>query len=104
MAATADGANDSKSGSDSKSGNDSKSGDYSVGLARGNERNRAEPKESACTQVMLSAKRMMGLGIASRMYHNDHTPPHFHARCAGEEAVIDIESRTFLDGWLPPFE
>jgi hypothetical protein len=42
------------------------------------------------------------LGITIWMYHNDHAPPHVHARYAGEEAVIDIESLAVLDGWLPP--
>ena len=42
------------------------------------------------------------LGITIWVYHNDRAPPHFHARYAGEEAVIDIESLAILDGWLPP--
>jgi hypothetical protein len=42
------------------------------------------------------------LGISIWMYHTDHAPPHFHARYAGQEAVIGIESLAILDGRLPP--
>jgi hypothetical protein len=35
------------------------------------------------------------------MYFRDHAPPHFHARYAGEEAVIAIADGTVLRGELP---
>jgi hypothetical protein len=35
------------------------------------------------------------------MYHNDHAPPHFHARYQGHEAVIGIEQLDVLRGGLP---
>jgi hypothetical protein len=46
-------------------------------------------------------------GIAIWMYHDEprHTGrPHFHARCAGHEATVDIENRAVLAGRLPPRE
>jgi len=42
------------------------------------------------------------LGISIWMYHNDHAPPHFHARYSGQEAVIAIDSLQVLNGELPP--
>jgi len=41
-------------------------------------------------------------GIVVRMYFNDHSPPHFHAVYGENEAVVDIESLTFIKGQLPP--
>ena len=41
------------------------------------------------------------LGIAIVMLYNDHAPPHFHARCGGEEAMIDIQFARLLKGRLP---
>ncbi len=41
-------------------------------------------------------------GISIYMYFDDHPPPHFHARYAGREARIDIESLSVLEGSLPP--
>ena len=35
------------------------------------------------------------------MFHNDHDPPHFHARYAEYEARIAIASGDPLDGELP---
>jgi hypothetical protein len=35
------------------------------------------------------------------MFFNDHSPPHFHARQAGREAVIRIDTLEVLDGDLP---
>lgn len=35
------------------------------------------------------------------MYFLDHAPPHFHAICAGDEAVIEIETDAILRGALP---
>jgi len=41
-------------------------------------------------------------GIVICMYYDDHAPPHFHARYAGQEAVIEIESLRVLAGSLSP--
>jgi hypothetical protein len=40
-------------------------------------------------------------GIVIQIYWFDHTPPHFHARYAENEAQIDIQSVSVLDGSLP---
>ncbi|MGH2761257.1 MAG: DUF4160 domain-containing protein [Thermoleophilaceae bacterium] len=40
-------------------------------------------------------------GIVVGMYFRDHPPPHFHARYAGEEAVIAIATREVIAGSLP---
>lgn len=34
------------------------------------------------------------------MYFDDHAPPHFHATYSEEEAVIEIDSLTVLQGRL----
>ena len=39
-------------------------------------------------------------GISIRMYWLDHSPPHFHAECVGEEAVIDIRKLNVIRGSL----
>ena len=49
---------------------------------------------------MPEISRFFGIVIA--MYHNEHGPPHFHARYAGEKALIEIETLTILEGRLPP--
>jgi len=36
------------------------------------------------------------------MFWNDHAPPHFHARFAGEECKIDLATLRVLEGGLPP--
>lgn len=36
------------------------------------------------------------------MYWADHAPPHFHARYAGDEIVIDIRTLGAIGGSLPP--
>jgi hypothetical protein len=36
------------------------------------------------------------LGISIYFYYNDHAPPHFNARYAGDDAVFDIER---LNSW-----
>jgi hypothetical protein len=36
------------------------------------------------------------------MYHEDHAPPHFHARYGGRKAVVSIEPPEVLYGRLPP--
>ena len=40
-------------------------------------------------------------GIVIQIYWFDHSPPHFHARYAGEEVQIDIRGATVLAGSLP---
>lgn len=40
-------------------------------------------------------------GIAIYMYFNDHSPPHFHAKYAGGEALYEINSLRIYRGGLP---
>ena len=40
-------------------------------------------------------------GILIQMYFADHAPPHFHARYAEFEALIDIRTLEILQGQLP---
>ena len=40
-------------------------------------------------------------GIYIRMYHDGHSPPHFHAEYQGHEAIIDLKSGEILRGSLP---
>ena len=42
------------------------------------------------------------LGIAVRMYFNDHAPPHFHVRYQGFRARVLIPDGEVFDGRLPP--
>jgi hypothetical protein len=42
------------------------------------------------------------LGIVITMYHNDHAPPHFHARYGRAEALIGIDPLATLESALPP--
>jgi hypothetical protein len=42
------------------------------------------------------------LGVAVRMFFNDHDPPHFHVRYQGYRARILIASGEIIDGRLPP--
>ena len=49
---------------------------------------------------MPEVSRFFGIVIA--MHHNDHAPPHFHARYAGRKAVVSIEPPEVLHGRLPP--
>jgi Domain of unknown function (DUF4160) len=42
------------------------------------------------------------LGIAIRMFFDDHPPPHFHAVYQGRKARILIETGELLDGDMPP--
>jgi hypothetical protein len=37
-------------------------------------------------------------GIIIQMYWHDHSPPHFHARYAEEQVVIDIHTLKILQG------
>ena len=41
-------------------------------------------------------------GIVIQMYVDDHVPPHFHARHAGMEAVVAIDTWAILKGRLSP--
>ena len=47
---------------------------------------------------MPQISRFFGIVIA--MYHDDHAPPHFHARCAGAEAEVEIGTGRVI-GALP---
>jgi hypothetical protein len=40
-------------------------------------------------------------GIYVRMYHDDHSPPHFHVEYQGHEALMAIENGEILAGELP---
>lgn len=39
-------------------------------------------------------------GIIICIFYNDHVPPHFHAFYAGEQALIDIETLSVIQGRL----
>lgn len=41
-------------------------------------------------------------GIIIRMYWDDHAPPHFHARYAAQQIVIDIRTLGILRGTMSP--
>jgi hypothetical protein len=41
------------------------------------------------------------LGIAIRMYHREHGPPHFHAYYQNHEVRIAIDTLEILSGSLP---
>jgi hypothetical protein len=41
------------------------------------------------------------LGIAVRMFFNDHDPPHFHVRYQGLTARVRIADGMVIDGRLP---
>ena len=41
------------------------------------------------------------LGIAVRMFFNDHDPPHFHVRYQGFRARVLISDGEVIDGRLP---
>lgn len=40
-------------------------------------------------------------GIEICLYFDDHVPPHFHAKYANNEALIEIENSCVLKGALP---
>jgi hypothetical protein len=40
-------------------------------------------------------------GIIIAMYYSDHAPPHFHARYAEHEALIDLNTLDVLQGQVP---
>ncbi len=48
---------------------------------------------------MPEISRFFGIVIA--MFYDDHAPPHFHARYAGQRATIAIDTLAVLDGSLP---
>lgn len=41
-------------------------------------------------------------GVSILMFWNDHAPPHFHARFAGNECQVDLATLQVLEGSLPP--
>jgi Domain of unknown function (DUF4160) len=41
-------------------------------------------------------------GVLIYQYPNDHNPPHFHAKYAGADVAIEIESLQVLVGRVPP--
>jgi len=41
------------------------------------------------------------LGIVIAMYYNDHRPAHFHARYAGYEIKVNIETGEIIEGRFP---
>ncbi len=41
-------------------------------------------------------------GIVIRMFYDDHSPPHFHARYGQHQAVIGVPGLAVLKGSLPP--
>ena len=41
-------------------------------------------------------------GVTIMIYANEHPPPHFHAKIAEFQAVIDVKSLTIVRGRLPP--
>ncbi|MGH2757947.1 MAG: DUF4160 domain-containing protein, partial [Actinomycetota bacterium] len=40
-------------------------------------------------------------GIVIFMYHDDHPPPHFHARYGGDWAKVSVASGEVVEGRLP---
>ncbi|MEI8207412.1 MAG: DUF4160 domain-containing protein [Kiritimatiellales bacterium] len=40
-------------------------------------------------------------GIIIAVFHDEHNPPHFHARYGEFKAAIDIRSLSLLEGRLP---
>jgi hypothetical protein len=40
-------------------------------------------------------------GIIISMFHNDHNPPHFHARYGNYKVTIKISDLTVMGGLLP---
>lgn len=40
-------------------------------------------------------------GIEICIYFDDHLPAHFHAKCADQEALVDIENSCVLKGAIP---
>ena len=42
-------------------------------------------------------------GIIFAMFFDDHNPPHFHARYAGDKVTTEIESLRMIEGHIPPW-
>jgi Domain of unknown function (DUF4160) len=40
-------------------------------------------------------------GVKIQLYANEHPPPHFHARIAEHQAVVDIDALAVTEGFLP---
>jgi len=40
-------------------------------------------------------------GIIIAMYYNEHAPPHFHAKYAGQRAAFSIHDLGIIEGKLP---
>ena len=40
-------------------------------------------------------------GVSIVFYTNEHPPPHFHAKFAEHQAVIDLDSMRVTEGFLP---
>lgn len=45
---------------------------------------------------------MQIFGIIISLFHNDHNPPHFHARYGNHKIAINISDFAILSGYLPP--
>lgn len=41
-------------------------------------------------------------GIVVAVFYDDHNPPHFHARYAGQKVAIEIQTLQILDGEISP--
>jgi len=41
------------------------------------------------------------LGIIIVMYYNEHNPPHFHAKYAGQRGAFSIADLRLIEGQLP---
>jgi len=48
---------------------------------------------------MPEISRFFGIVIA--MFYKEHTPPHFHAKYAGQWAAFSIEELEMIEGELP---
>ncbi len=55
---------------------------------------------SGLSGIMPEISRFFGIVVT--MYHDDHGPPHFHARYGGQVVRVAIESLTVLNGRFPP--
>ena len=40
-------------------------------------------------------------GIIIKMFYNEHSPPHFHAKYGEYECCIDIRTLGVIEGYLP---
>ena len=40
-------------------------------------------------------------GIVISMFHDEHNPPHFHAKYGEHTCCIDIHTLGIIEGWLP---